>query len=93
MKHRLCRKTAAAAMALLLVSGNLPVKPAADLLRTAVITAHAEDPAPTSGTCGENAVWELTENPKEAGVMIPGPADTASLSSKPKERLHTGRKA
>ena len=55
MKGIVLRKTLAAALALLLVSGNIPLKPVTDLFSGAAITASAE--GETSGQCGENATW------------------------------------
>ena len=58
MKGRFWRKTLAAALALLVVSGNVPIRSVADLFGGAAITASAEE-AETSGQCGANATWEL----------------------------------
>ena len=57
MKGKVLRKTLAAALALLLVSGNIPLKPVTDLFSGAAITASAE--GETSNQCGENAFWSF----------------------------------
>ncbi|MBP8593666.1 MAG: leucine-rich repeat domain-containing protein [Ruminococcus sp.] len=57
MKGRFWRKTLAAALALLVVSGNVPISSVADLFGGAAITASAEEGA--SGQCGENAFWSF----------------------------------
>ena len=57
MKGRFWRKALAAALALLVVSGNVPIRSVADLFGGAAITASAEEGA--FGQCGENATWEL----------------------------------
>ncbi|HBB20526.1 MAG TPA: hypothetical protein DCZ62_08855, partial [Ruminococcus sp.] len=57
MKGRFWRKTLAAALALLVVSGNVPIRSVADLFGGAAITASAEEGA--SGQCGENAFWSF----------------------------------
>ena len=57
MKGRFWRKALAAALTLLVVSGNVPIRSVADLFGGAAITASAEEGA--SGQCGENATWEL----------------------------------
>ena len=58
MKGRIWRKALAAALALLVVSGNVPIKPVADLIGSTAISASAEE-SETSGQCGENATWKL----------------------------------
>ncbi|MBQ8967610.1 leucine-rich repeat domain-containing protein [Ruminococcus sp.] len=58
MKGRLWRKALAAALALLVVSGNVPIRPVADLFGGTAITASAEG-SETSGQCGDNAYWLL----------------------------------
>ncbi len=57
MKGRFLRKTLAAALALLVVSGNVPIRSVADLFGGAAITASAEEGA--SGQCGENAYFSF----------------------------------
>ncbi|MBQ9209633.1 MAG: leucine-rich repeat domain-containing protein [Oscillospiraceae bacterium] len=59
MKERFWRKALAAAMALLLVSGNVPIKPVADLFGGAAVTVSAAELA--SGTCGDNVTWSLDD--------------------------------
>ena len=57
MKGRFWRKALAAALALLVVSGNVPIRSVANLFGSAAITASAEEAA--SGQCGENAFWSF----------------------------------
>ncbi len=57
MKGRFWRKALAAALALLVVSGNVPIRSVADLFGGAAITASAEEGA--SGQCGENAYFSF----------------------------------
>ena len=57
MKGRFGRKALAAALALLVVSGNVPIRSVADLFGGAAITASAEEGA--SGQCGENAYYSF----------------------------------
>ena len=57
MKGKFWRKALAAALALLVVSGNVPIKPVADLFGGAAITASAANTQ--SGKCGTNAKWTL----------------------------------
>ena len=56
---RFWRKALAAALALLVVSGNVPIRSVADLFGGAAITANAEEGEAAFGQCGENATWEL----------------------------------
>ena len=56
MKGRFWRKALAAALALLVVSGNVPIRSVADLFGGAAITASALE-SEASGQCGENATW------------------------------------
>ncbi|MCR5479774.1 MAG: leucine-rich repeat domain-containing protein [Ruminococcus sp.] len=63
MKGKVLRKTLAAALALLLVSGNVPLKPVTDLFSGAAITASAATEV-VSGTCGANAAWSLDDEGK-----------------------------
>ena len=58
MKRNFWKKTAAGLLALLIVSGNTPIKPVADLFGSIAITASAEGGRIIS-TCGENATWLL----------------------------------
>ena len=58
MKGRFWRKALAAALALLVVSGNVPIKPVADLFGGAAITASALE-SETSSQCGENAYFSF----------------------------------
>ena len=58
MKRNFWKKTAAGLLALLIVSGNTPIKPVADLFGSIAITASAEGEKIIS-TCGENATWLL----------------------------------
>ena len=52
MKERLWRKALAAAMALLIVSGNVPIQPVADLFGNIAITANAETATSTINISG-----------------------------------------
>ena len=58
MKGRFWRKALAAALALLVVSGNVPIRSVSDLFGGEAITASAEE-SETSGQCGENAFWSF----------------------------------
>ena len=57
MKGRFWRKALAATLAAV-VSGNVPIKPVADLFGGMAITASALE-SETSGQCGENAFWSF----------------------------------
>ena len=59
MKGRFRKTALAAAAALLVVSGNVPIKPAADLFGGVAVTVSAAEVA--SGTCGDNATWSLDD--------------------------------
>ena len=71
MKGRFWRKTVAACLALLLVTGNVPINPVADLFGSMAITASAAlGDVVDSGYCGistneggeESVSWTLTQN-------------------------------
>jgi len=57
MKGRFWRKALAAVLALLVVSGNVPIRPAADLFGGVAITASAAEIA--GGTCGDGVTWSF----------------------------------
>ncbi|MBP8593681.1 MAG: leucine-rich repeat domain-containing protein [Ruminococcus sp.] len=59
MKGRFWRKALAAALALLVVSGNVPIRSVADLFGGAAITASAEEGEAASGQCGENSYFSF----------------------------------
>jgi len=59
MKGRLWKNSLAAALALLVVSGNVPIRSVADLFGGAAITANAEEGEAAFGRCGENAFWSF----------------------------------
>ncbi len=59
MKGMLWKKALAAAAALLIVSGNAPIKPVADMFGGMAITASADEEY--SGECGDNAKWSLDD--------------------------------
>ena len=61
MKGRIWRKATAASLALLIVSGYAPVRPAADLFMDMAITARAME-LEKSGSCGESANWSFDES-------------------------------
>ena len=52
MKGRFWRKAVAACLALLLVSGNIPIQPVADIFGNMAITANAETATSTINVSG-----------------------------------------
>ena len=60
MKGQVRKKALAGCLALMIVSGGLPVQQIADLSVDTAITASAESVA--SGECGENLTWSLSDD-------------------------------
>ncbi|MBP1535364.1 MAG: leucine-rich repeat protein [Ruminococcus sp.] len=62
MKGKTIKRAAASMLALLIVTGNMPMMSVSDLFGSAVVTASAE--TLYNGTCGDNAVWSLDSDGK-----------------------------